>query len=101
MKNLVMIVHANVQQDLADTLRGLPPVRGFTFTPAEGHGAQTAIEPFVSPRDKVVGYVPQVRVDVLLEEADLFLVLEAVRAAGRGAALGVYWVNPVHETGRL
>lgn len=102
MKNLVMIVHASVQQDLADTLRGLERVRGFTFTPAEGHGAQTANEPFLSPRDKVVGYVPRVRVDVLLEEADVPVVLGAVReAAPVSGNAGVYWVNTVSEAGRL
>lgn len=102
MKNLVMIVHASVQQDLADILRGLAPVRGFTFTPAEGHGTRTANEPFLSPRDKVVGYVPRVRVDVLLEEADVPVVLGAVREAGPGSGnSGVYWISTVSEAGRL
>lgn len=102
MKNLVMIVHANVQQDLADRLRGLPQVKGFTFSHAEGHGGQVEHDPFLSARDRVVGYVPRVRADVLLDDAEVAVVLSALRAPGRGiAGQGIYWVTPVEQDGRL
>lgn len=101
MKNLTLIVHHNAQQDVADRLRGLRQVQGFTFSPAEGHGTQ-ADDPFLSARDQVVGYVPRVRVDILLEDAAVDGVLAALRGAETGpAGQGVYWVTEVAESGRL
>lgn len=101
MKNLVLVVHANVQQDLADTLRTLPQVSGFTFTRVEGHSAQTERDDFLSARDRVVGYVPRVRADVLLHDRDVGAVIQAVRQAAGVGGQGVYWVTDVDEHGRL
>ena len=102
MKNLVMIVHANLQQDLADCLREQERVHGFTFSHAEGHGSQLENDALLSARDKVVGYVPRVRVDVLLDDADVDVVITALRATKCGvASRGVYWVTPVEQSGQL
>lgn len=102
MKILTLIVHANTQQELADQLRTLKQVPGFTFSHVEGHGAQVESDPFLSARDKVVGYAPHVRVDILLEDADVSYVLEALRQAENGVTgQGVYWTTSVEEGGRL
>lgn len=102
MKNLVMIVHANVQQDLADCLRTLGQVQGFTFCHAEGHGSQVEQDPFLSARDRVVGYVPRVRVDVLLDDVDVDAVISALGASDCGVAgQGMYWVLPAEKCGRF
>jgi nitrogen regulatory protein P-II 1 len=102
MKNLVMIIHTSAQQDLADRLRGLEQVQGFTFSHVEGHGAHVEHDPFLSARDKVVGYTPRVRVDILLEDADVEKVLDALHATGNGGAgQGIYWVTMVEKSGRL
>ena len=102
MKNLTLIVHADVQQALADALRSIKQASGFTYTPVEGHGAQDSRDPTLSARDRVVGYTPQVRVDILLEDDDVDVVLQALRAADCGlAGRGVYWVTLVEQRGRL
>lgn len=102
MKHLVMIVHASAQQDLADQLRTLKQVRGFTLSAAEGHGSQSEQDPLLSARDRVVGYVPRVRVDVLLDDAEVDTVIAALRAPACGlAGHGVYWVTAVEQSGRL
>jgi nitrogen regulatory protein P-II 1 len=102
MKKLTLIVHADVQQALADALRAVPAVTGFTFTTVEGHGPQEGRDAFLSARDRVVGYVPHVRVDILLEDRDVETVLEALQASNCGVAgRGVYWVSPVLQYGRL
>lgn len=102
MKNLTLIVHADIEQALADMLRGLKQVSGFTFTHVEGHGAQDERDPALSARDRVVGYTPHVRVDIVLEDEGVEAVLEALRASNRGVAgRGVYWVTPVKEFNRL
>ena len=59
-------------------------------------------DPFLSARDKVVGYVPRVRVDILLDDNHVDIVLELVRAMSKGGnELGVFWVTDVQNSGRL
>lgn len=102
MKNLTLIAHADIQQALADVLRELKQVEGFTFTPIEGHGTQNERDPLLSARDRVVGYIPHVRVDIVLEDEEVEVVLAALRASRCGVAKrGVYWVTPVLQYGRL
>ncbi|MEK7816172.1 MAG: DUF3240 family protein [Pseudomonadota bacterium] len=102
MKKLTMIVHADIKQPLADVLRGLQEVESFTFTPVEGHGPQDERDPALSARDRVVGYTPHVRVDILIEDADVDAALEALQTSKCGVAgRGVYWVTPVMKHGRL
>jgi len=102
MKKLTLIVHADIKQALADALRTLPAVTGFTFMPVEGHGPRDERDPLLSARDRVVGYVPHVRVDLLLEDRDVEPVLEALQASNCGVAgRGLFWVTPVERHGRL
>lgn len=102
MKVLVMIVHNSNQEDLADLLRSHKQIRGFTFTHVEGHGVREARDTLLSARDKVVGYVPRVRVDLLLDDSHIDTVLESVRAMSKsGGELGVFWVTDVIDSGRL
>lgn len=102
MKSLTLIIHADIKQALADALRALPGVTGFTFTPVEGHGPQDERDPSLSARDRVVGYTPHVRVDIVVDDTDVKAVLAALRESGSGVAeRGVYWVAPVNEFGRL
>lgn len=102
MKILTLIVYADVKQALADTLHGLQRVRGFTFTHVEGHGAQDGRESTLSARDDVVGYVPQVRVDIVLVDKDVAEVLAALRNSQCGlAGRGSYWIAAMESQGRL
>ena len=102
MKNLVMIVHTNAQQGLADLLRGLEQIQGFTFSHAEGHGVHSERDAFLSARDKVVGYIPQTRVDILLEDEDVESVLAAIRSKEDVVVdQGFFWVTPVEMQGHL
>lgn len=102
MKNLTLIVHADIEQALADVLRGFKQVSGFTFSHVEGHGAQDERDPTLSARDRVVGYTPHVRVDIMLKGEDVEAVLAALRDSNCGVAgRGVYWVTEVERQGRL
>lgn len=96
MKNLTLIVHADTEQALADLLRSLPQVSGFTFTQVEEHDAQEELNAELSARDLVVGYTPHVRVDLLLKEKDVDAVLDALRERHLGiAGRSRYWVTSV------
>jgi len=102
MKHLTLIVHTNVQQDLSDQLRSMDEILGFTFSHAEGHGVQAESDPFLSARDKVVGYTPRIRVDILLEDNDVDTVLEMLRSSTYSIkGQGIYWVTPVEKNGQL
>lgn len=102
MRKLTLIVHANVEQALANVLRGMDRVTGFTFTRVEGHGAQDSRDPSLSARDLVVGYTPHVRVDIVLEDQDVDSVLAALERSHCGmTGRCIYWVTKVERHGRL
>lgn len=102
MKNLMLIVHADIEQALADTLRSFAQVTGFTFTRVEGHGTQDERDAALTARDRVVGHTPHVRVDILLQDEDVDGVLQALRAADCGlAGRGIYRVTAVEMQGAL
>lgn len=102
MKHLSIIIHTNTQQDLADQLRSMGQLSGFTFSHVEGHGVQAESDPFLSARDKVVGFVPRVRVDILLKDHDVDTVLDTLRGAIYGIeGQSIYWVTAVEQNGRL
>jgi len=102
MKNLTLIAHADSKQTLADVLRGLEQVSEFTFTHIERHSVQSTHDSSLSARDRVVGYTPQVRVDILLQDADVEAVLQSLRSANCGlTGRGSYQVTAVEKQGAL
>lgn len=102
MKNLTLIVHADIQRVLADTLRSLERVSEFTFIQVEGHSSQDESDPVLSARDRVIGYTPHVRVDILLKEDDVDIVLQALGSANCGlAGRCTYQVTAVEKQGAL
>jgi len=53
-------------------------------------------------RDRVVGYVPRVRVELLPDEACVDGVLAAIHAEDIGCrGQGSYWITEVQQMGRL
>lgn len=102
MKILTLIVHTNVQQQLADLLRSLDQVPGFTFSHVEGHGLEVDKDPFVSAHDDVVGYIPRIRTDIMLEDADVDAVLARLSEKETNlTGQGVYWVTAAEKGGHL
>ncbi|NOX76645.1 MAG: DUF3240 domain-containing protein, partial [Gammaproteobacteria bacterium] len=68
----------------------------------EGHGVQAENDPFLSARDKVVGYTPRVRVEILLQDGDVDSLLDTLRSTRQGIAEhGIYWVTAVEQSGCL
>jgi len=97
MKNLILIVNASVQQVVIDHLRELH-ITEFTLSKVEGHGSYSAGDAFISARDRVVGFVPRVRIDIVLEPERLTAVLEALREPDTGfAGHGIYWVSTIEH----
>ncbi len=102
MKLLTLIVHTDVQQDLTKLLRTLDQISGFTFGLVEGHGSETESDAFLSARDTVVGHVPRIRVDILLEDTDVNAVVAKLCDKDNNiTGQGLYWVTPVEQRGHL
>ena len=103
MKNLTLIVHTDTQQLIADVLRAMPHIKEFIFTHVEGHGAHSEQDRLLSARDRVVGYTPHVRVDILLDDADVDGVLDTLRQPGACclSGRGLYWITAAERAGRL
>lgn len=99
MKNLVLIVHESVHIAVIDRLRALE-VEGFTVAQVEGHGAATTRDAFLSGRDRVVGFVPRVRIDLVIGEEEAERVLAALSNPGSGlTGHGAWWLFPVERAG--
>jgi len=102
MKHLTLIVHTDVQKTLTDLLHNLDRISGFTFQHVDGHGVEAENDAFLSAREKVVGYTPRVRVDILLDDTNVESVLDVIRSSTEGIAdSGIYWVTAVEQNGRL
>lgn len=101
MKKLTMIIHTSLQQELADCLRSLE-LETFVFSHVEEHSAQLQHDAFLSVRDKVVGYVPQIRVDIILGNDRAKQILDDIRnlkCSFQGK--GNYWISDLDEAGDL
>jgi len=101
MKKLSIVVHQSLQQSLADYLRS-QQLDTFMFTHIEEHSSQLQSDSFLSARDKVVGYVPQVRLDVILDETEIKRLLNNIRNSDCAfTGRGIYWVCDIDEFGHL
>ena len=102
MKLLTLIVHTDVQRDLIKLLRSMDKISGYTLIHVEGHGEEEEVDRFLSARDKVVGYAPRIRVDLLLEDNDVDSVLAKLKDKEHNiAGQGAYWVTSVEKGGHL
>jgi len=101
MKKFSMVVHSSLQQELADLLRSLQ-LDSFMFSHIEEHSAQDENDVLLSARDRVVGYVPKVRVDVILDDAHALQLVDEIREAKPSfKGKGLYWVSAVENSGEL
>ena len=102
MKNLTLIVQADIKGALADTLRSINQLSGFTFTSVEGHNPQDEHDPAFSARDRVIGYTPHIRVDILLQDGDVEDVLHTLRNANCGlTGRCIYQLTAVEKQGAI
>jgi hypothetical protein len=102
MKCLTLFLHASVRDTFTDCLRATPEVSGFTLSECNGHSGATELEPFAATRDLVVGYIPRIRVDVVLEEQHVDAVLGRLGdCCSKPGAAGFWMVTDVIRSGRL
>jgi len=94
---LVLIVPAQMKDDMVDALIANPDISGFTLSSAAGYSREHS---HFNLREQVEGYRSFCRLEVLHrpgQRAELFTALAGVCG---GEALR-YWVSPVVEQGHL
>lgn len=95
---LTLAVPVALEDDLLDLLRAQAPrVPGFTLVPAQGMGTHVHL---ASAMEQVQGRARRVLVQLALPQADVALVIDALRAALPTPQVA-YWVTPLLAFGRL
>ncbi len=101
MKKLSIVIHSNQQQELADLLRSLK-LSCFMFSHIEEHSSQDKEDVFLSARDRVVGYVPKVRLDIILENERAETLLEEICDSTFPCnGKNIYWITDLEKSGSL
>lgn len=101
MKKLSLVIHSNQQQELADLLRSFQ-LACFMFSHIEEHSSQDKHDVFLSARDRVVGYIPKVRLDVILDDTRAVTLLEEIRQSTFPCdGKNMYWITDLDESGQL
>lgn len=102
MKLLTVIIHNEAKQNLIDTLMDMKEVGGFTAINAEGHSRKGSKNPFESNHDLVAGYLPRVRVDILVAPHAIERILSSLsHCESCVEGTGLYWVSEIESSGAL
>lgn len=98
---LTLFLHPAEEYAVIDALRTSPDVSGFTLTRCEGHSAAVSTEGNSSAIDQVVGFVPRMRLEVVLAANAVDRVIERIRAGLGPDSGGHFVVTPVLQGGSL
>jgi len=102
MKLITAIVKPHRVGDIKDALQAVG-VRGMTVSEVSGFGRQKGHTEVYRGAEYIIDLVPKVRVEVLVEDADVESILDTiVKSAGTGAiGDGKVWVTPVDTVVRV
>ena len=102
MKLITAIVKPHRVGDIRDALQAAG-VRGMTVSEVSGFGRQKGHTEVYRGAEYTIDLVPKVRVEVLVEDADVESILDTiVKSAGTGAiGDGKVWVTPVDTVVRV
>jgi len=102
MKLITAIVKPHRVADIKDALQ-TAGVRGMTVSEVSGFGRQKGHTEVYRGAEYTVDLVPKVRIEVLVEDADMDAIVDViVKSAGTGAiGDGKVWVTPVDTVVRV
>jgi nitrogen regulatory protein P-II 1 len=102
MKLITAVVKPFKLDNVKTALEGLG-VQGMTVSEVQGHGRQRGHTEVYRGAEYTVDFVPKVRIEVLVDDADAGRVLDAVVDAARTGAIGdgKVWSTPVDEVVRV
>ncbi|MBN2804032.1 MAG: DUF3240 family protein [Deltaproteobacteria bacterium] len=101
MKCLSLVVNKSKQDEILSILRATPQVTAYTIFHGEGH-YRGSVSIFESADDEVMGYVPRIRIDLLLADNLVDEVLNKLKECRKSAtSFGIYWITPIDKVGEL
>ncbi|MHB2022714.1 MAG: P-II family nitrogen regulator [Mycobacteriales bacterium] len=102
MKLVTAVIKPFKLDDVKDALQSFG-VAGMTISQVSGHGRQRGHTEVYRGAEYVVDFVPKVRIDVLVDDADALELVDVItRAAGTGQiGDGKVWVTPVEAIVRV
>ena len=102
MKLIVAIIKPFKLEEVTDALRALD-VSGVTLTEVRGHGRQRGHTEVYRGAEYEVDYVPKVKLDVIVDDADAQKVANAIIETARTGKIGdgKLWIVPIETVVRI
>jgi nitrogen regulatory protein P-II 1 len=102
MKMITAIVKPFKLDDVKDALKGAG-VKGMTVSEVRGFGRQSGHSETYRGTEYQIEFVPKVRVDVIVEDEIVDVLLEAIAAAARTDKIGdgKVWVTDIEQLVRI
>src|SRR3954471_7410959 len=102
MKLVVAIVKPHKVDDVKETLKTLG-LQGMTVSEVRGFGRQRGHTEVYRGAEYTVDFVPKVRIEVLVEEAEVERTVDSIVTAARTGKIGdgKVWVLPVESVVRI
>ena len=102
MKLITAIVKPFKLDDVKDALK-LAGVQGMTVSEVQGFGRQRGHTEVYRGAEYTVDFVPKVRVEIVIDDADVERVVDAITAAAQTDKIGdgKIWVTPVETLVRI
>jgi nitrogen regulatory protein P-II 1 len=101
-KIVVAIIKPFKLEEVTEALHALN-VSGLTLTEVRGHGRQRGHTEVYRGAEYKVEYIPKVRLEVIVDDADVQPVADAIMTAARTGEIGdgKVWVQPVETLLRI
>ena len=102
MKLITAIIRPHGLDEVKSALEGVG-VAGLTVSEVQGYGRQRGHTEVYRGAEYQIDFVPKLRVEVLVDDADLASVVEAVTTASRTGRIGdgKIWVLPIDDVVRV
>ena len=102
MKLVTAIIKPFKLEDVKEALRGLG-VQGMTISEAQGFGRQRGHTEVYRGAEYTIDFVPKIRMEVLVDDADAERLVDAILEAARTGEIGdgKVWVVPVDSIARI
>ncbi len=102
MRAIVAIIKPHKLDDVAEALHGAG-VQGMTITEVRGHGRQRGHTEVYRGAEYEVEFIPKLRLDVVVDDADAENVAAAIAAAGKTGKIGdgKIWITNVDAVIRI
>lgn len=102
MRCINLIIHSSAKNALIDFFHEFSEVEKFIITDCEGYDENDLKDPLLTTGDLVVGFVPRLRIELIVKDENVAPIILALRKPTSVVAkLGVYWVTNIESEGVL